>query len=159
MWTCNYLTSQIIFKNKSSNLNKIYSITLTWLWKNIHHNYQNSRFKFQVLSSLDFYTGVRLPQDPHGSLGYPFQVTPLLTFLQVLHKRSKMHICGQPSRGSHNSVHTPPRAGPPGHLRQALKAASASYEWEILGSTCSDLVSGVEQGCCRLCMETSPWPN
>lgn len=74
-----------------------------------------------------------LPQDPHGSPGSPFQVTPLLTFLPVLHKRSEMHICGQPCRGSRYSVHTPPQAGPLGHLRQALKAGSESCEWEILG--------------------------
>ena len=44
-----------------------------------------------------------------------------------------MHICGQPCRGSRYSVHTPPQAGPLGHLRQALKAGSESCEWEILG--------------------------
>lgn len=145
MWICNYLTLQISFKNKSQAnnlLNKIYSITPTWLWKNVHHNYQNFRFKFQVVSFLDFYIGVWLPQDPHGSPGSLFQVTPLLTFLPVLHKRSEMHICGQPSRGSRYSVHTPPQAGPLGHLSQALKAGSESMNGKFWGSTCLELVLG-----------------
>lgn len=65
-----------------------------------------------------------------GSLGSPFQVTPFLTFLPVLHKRSEMHLA---SLLVVICLHTPPQAGPLSHLRQALKAGSESYEWEILG--------------------------
>lgn len=38
------------------------------------------------------------------------------------------------------------------------KQARSPVNGKSWGSTCLELVFGVERGCCRFCMETSPWP-
>lgn len=72
----------------------------------------------------------RIPTDPRG----PHSRSPLLSPSdQYCTTGLKRTFVASLLEDHVICLHTPPQAGPLGHLSQALKAGSESYEWEILG--------------------------
>lgn len=122
--------------------------------------HQNSRFKFQVLSFWDFTQVLWLPQDPQGSLGSPFQVTPFSHLLtSTAQEVWNAHFVASLLEDHVICLHPPPSRTSWPTSGRLWKQARSPMNGKFWGSTCWTLVFEVEREYCRFYMETSPWPT